>query len=85
MQEECSFLHKSVSSVICLSNEMVLLMKIGHFKKFFFFFFISNCDKMLNFVNFKNGGTCVRQRTLEVMSRALSNRLMTHLPIWGCK
>ena len=75
MQEECSFLHKSVSSVICLSNEMVLLKEIGYFKKRFF----TNCDKLLNFVNFTNGCTCVHLRILAVTLRALSNCLMSKL------
>ena len=40
-------LHKTVSSVICLSNEVVWI-----FQKAFFF---TNCDEMLDFVNSKNG------------------------------
>ena len=52
MQEECSFLHLSLSTVICLSNEVVLLMKIGYFKILFF----TKCDKMLKFVNLKKWG-----------------------------
>ena len=54
---------------------MVLLMKIGYFKKRFF----TNCDDMLNFVNFKNGGTCVHRHILDVMLRVLSNLLMSKL------
>ena len=53
-------------------------MKIGYFKKGLFI----NCDKMLSFVNFKNGGwwgTCVHQHTLSVILRVLSNRLMCKL------
>ena len=40
---------------------------------------MTNCDKMLNFVNFENGGTCVHRRILDVMFRVLSNRLMSKL------
>ena len=50
-------------------------MKIGYFKKRFF----TNCDKMMNFVNFKNGDTCVHRRILDVMLRVLSNLLMSKL------
>ena len=50
-------------------------MKIGYFKKRFF----TNCDVMLNFVNFKNGGTCVHRHILDVMLRVLSNLLMSKL------
>ena len=50
MQEKYSFLHKSVSSALCFSNEVVLLMLTGYFKKRFF----TNSDEMLNFVSFKN-------------------------------
>ena len=50
-------------------------MNIGYFKKLFF----TNCDEMLNFVNFKNGGTCVNRRILDVMLKVLSNLLMSKL------
>ena len=60
-------LHKSVSSAICVSNEVVWLTLIGYFKKRFF----TNSDKMLNFVNFKNGGTCVHRHILNVILRTL--------------
>ena len=63
------------ASVNCLSNKVVLLMKIGYFKKLFF----TNCDEMLNIVNFENGGTCVHRRILDVMLRILSNLLMSKL------
>ena len=43
-------------------------MKICHFRKFFFFFFFFiNVDKMLNFVNFKNGGTRAHRSILGVI------------------
>ena len=54
---------------------MVLLMKIGYFRKWFF----HKCDKMLKFVNFKNGGTCVHRCILDVMLKVLSNLLMSKL------
>ena len=75
MQEVCSFLHKIVYSVICFSNEEILLMKIGYFRKRFF----TNCDKMLNFVNFKNGGSRVHRRILDINVSVLSNLLMSML------
>ena len=60
-------------------------MKIGYFKKCFF----TKCDKMLNFVKFNNGGTCVHRRILDVMLRFLSNVLMSKLTdtsgYSGCK
>ena len=34
---------------------------------------------MLNFVNFKNGGTCVYRRIMDAMMRILSNLLMSKL------
>ena len=40
---------------------MVLLVKIGYFRKWS----LTYCDKMLNFVNFKNGGTCVHLSILD--------------------
>ena len=75
MQEECSFLHKSVSVVLSFSNKVVLLMKIGSFKRCLF----RNCDQMLNFVNFKNGGICVHWRVLDAILNVLSNLLMSKL------
>ena len=52
-------------------------MKIGHFIKEF----TTNCDKMPNFVNFKNGGTCtcVHRRILDELLRDLSNPLISKL------
>ena len=64
-----------VSSVICFTNEELLLLKIKYFRKWFF----TKCDKMLNFVNFKNGGTRVHRRILDVMVSVLSNLLMSML------
>ena len=54
---------------------MVLLNKIGYFKKCFF----TNCDKILNFVIFKNGDNCAHRRILDVMLRVLSKLLLTKL------
>ena len=67
-RKEFSFLQKLVSLGICVSNEVVLLMKIGYFKTWFF----TNCDKMLNFVHF-------HRRILGIMLRVLSNLLMYYL------
>ena len=53
---------------MCFSNKVVLLVITGYF-----------CGKMLNFVNFKNGRTCVHWHILEVMFRVLSNCLMSKL------
>ena len=64
-----------MSSVICCSDEVVLLMKIGYFRKRF----LTNCDKLLTFVNFENGGTCIHRCILDVMFRILSNLLMFKL------
>ena len=50
-------------------------MKIGYFRKWF----LTNCDKLLTFVNFENGGTYVHRRILDVMFRILSNLLMFKL------
>ena len=50
-------------------------MKIGYFKNLFF----TKCDKMLKFVNFKNGGICVHRRILDAMLSVLSNLLMSKL------
>ena len=68
------------SALICLfclkfGTEMVLPMIIGYFKKWFF----TTCDKMLNFVNFKNGGTSDHRRILDEMLSFLSNILMSKL------
>ena len=56
MQEVCSFLHKSVSTVVCLTNKVILLTLTGYFKKRI----VTNCVEILYFVNFKkknkNGG-----------------------------
>ena len=49
--------------------------KLDYFKTEFF----TKYDKMLNFVNFKNGGTCVRWRILDVMFRMSPNILMAKL------
>ena len=37
---------------------------------------LTNCDEMLNFVNFKNGSTCVPLAIVDVMLRILINLLM---------
>ena len=50
-------------------------MKIGHFKMCAF----TSCDKMLDFVNLKHGGTCVHGVILAVMLRCLLNRLVNEL------
>ena len=50
-------------------------MKIGDFKKRFF----TNCDKMLNVVNFKNGGTCVHLCILDVILRVLVKLLLVYI------
>ena len=50
-------------------------MTNGYFKKSFF----TNCDRMPNYVNFTNGGTCVHRRILDVILRVLSNVLMSGL------
>ena len=50
-------------------------MKIGYFKNGF----TTNCDKMPNFVNFENGGTCVHRRILDVILRVLSNLFTSKL------
>ena len=39
---------------------------------------------MLNFVNFKNGGTCVHQCILDAMNRVLSNHMMSNLTEYIC-
>ena len=46
-----------------LSNEDARLVTIGHFKKRCF----TNCDEMLNFVDFINGVTCLHWRIMDVM------------------
>ena len=50
-------------------------MKTGILKERLF----TNCDQMLNFVNFKNGGTCFHRRILDAILRVLSNLLMAKL------
>ena len=41
--------------------------------------FFTNSGKMLNFVKFKNRGTCVHRGILDVMLRTLSNLLITKI------
>ena len=57
------------------SDEVVTLTKTDLFKKLF----VTNCDKMLNVVNFRNGGTGVHRRILNVMLRVLLNFLLIKL------
>ena len=47
-----------------------MLMKIGYVKKSF---------SQIGTIWDKNGGTCVHRRTMDVMLRVLSNRLMSKL------
>ena len=54
---------------------MIFIMKIGYFKEWLF----TNCDQMLNFVNFKNEDTCVHRHILDAVLRVLSNRLLSKL------
>ena len=42
---------QKVEYEFCLRNKDILRMKVGNFKKLY----LTNCDKMLNFANFKNG------------------------------
>ena len=53
----------------CFSHENFIFQKV----------IFTNCDKMLNFVNFKNGGTCVHWHILGVMLRVLTKLLMSTL------
>ena len=81
MPEYCSFLYTFVSKVICFSNEVVLLMKIGYFSKWF----LTNCDKcwILWILNMGVPASCMQCSEFCKTFSGLS--WLTHLPIWGCK